>query len=461
MAVQPPTNGVVIPAELGYSVDSLEYVVTVGLGTPPVAQTVVIDSGSDFAWVQCMPCDSGKKDPPFDPRRSSTYAPIPCDSDACRNISDYMGNGCKVDDDPCGFALSYADGSNSTGVYSRDKLTLAPGVAVEGFRFGCSHDQERWTDMSDGLVGLGSSPESLVSQASPSHGGAFSYCLPPTASSTGFLALGRPSNTSGFVFTPMLPSDHVAVFYRVTLTGISVAGRPLDVPPAAFPHGGYGMILDSGTVVTWLPAVPYAAMREAFRRAMAAYPLAPPIHPVDTCYNLTGYSNVTVPSVALAFMGGATVELDNPSGILVEGCLAFAGLRPDDHGNGVIGNVNQRTFELTSGCRVAAHLEEDSSHKVHDPIFNPSKSDTYAAIPCRDKECTATAGKCHSSGTCIYKVKYGDGSSTSGVLSHETLLLMSLRALHGFVFGSGEKNLGLFDVDGFIGLGHGKFSLSS
>ncbi|KAF8657344.1 hypothetical protein HU200_060112 [Digitaria exilis] len=220
-----------------------------------------------------------------------------------------------------------------------------------GLPLRCSHDQELWTDMSDGLIGLGSSPESLVSQASPSHGGAFSYCLPPTASSTGFLALGRPSNTSGFVFTPMHPSDHVAVFYRVTHTGISVAGQPLDVPPAAFPHGGYGMILDSGTVVTWLPAAPYAALREAFRRAMAAYPLAPPIHPVDTFYNLTGYSSVTVPSVALAFMGGATVELGNPSGILVEdkttaiGRLAFMD-GPAAISFSIVGNIEQRSAEV-------------------------------------------------------------------------------------------------------------------
>ena len=345
-AVGSPDNGEVIPAELAHS---LEYVVTVGFGTPAIPQTVVVDSGSDFAWVQCKPCDSSEcdpqKDPLFDPRKSPTYAPVPCDSGACRNISYNEGNGC-TGEKLCGFALSYADGSNSTGVYSSDKLTLAPGVAVEGFRFCCAHGRGGWDNMSAGLIGFGNSPESLVSQAAPSYGGAFSYCLPPTGSAAGFLALGRPGDASGFALTPMHPSAHVVVFYKVTLTGISVAGRPLDVPPSAFPHGDYGMILDSGTVVTVLPAAPYAALRAAFRRAMAAYPPAPPIHPADTCYNLTGYGNVTVPGVALTFLGGATVELDNPGGILVEGCLAFSGLRPDNHGNGVIGNVNQRAFEV-------------------------------------------------------------------------------------------------------------------
>jgi hypothetical protein len=68
MAVGSPDNGVVVLAELGYSINSLEYVVMVGFGTPAVPQIVIIDSGSD-------------------------------------------------------------------------KLTLAPGVAVEGFRFGCGHGQ--------------------------------------------------------------------------------------------------------------------------------------------------------------------------------------------------------------------------------------------------------------------------------------------------------------------------------
>ncbi|KAL6596623.1 hypothetical protein ACP70R_047266 [Stipagrostis hirtigluma subsp. patula] len=343
------SNGVVIPAELGYSVDSLEYVVTVGFGTPAAPQTVLMDTGSDFSWIQCAPCDSGEcyrqKDPLFDPRNSSTYAPVPCDSGACKSISEDYGDACR-DGSRCGFRLSYADGTNASGVYSSDKLTLAPGGVVENFRFGCGHGQEGAYDLYDGVIGLGPMPESLVSQASPAYGGAFSYCLPPTRSSAGFLALGRPSDTtSGFVFTPMHMSDHVPPFYRVTLTGISVGGRRLDVPPEVFPHGEYGMIVDTGTVVTVLPATAYAALRTAFRRSMAAYPVAPPMGRVDTCYNLAGYSNVTVPSVALAFLGGATVDLDVPSGILVEGCLAFAGAT-SDHGNGVIGNVNQRTLEV-------------------------------------------------------------------------------------------------------------------
>ncbi|RLM54540.1 protein ASPARTIC PROTEASE IN GUARD CELL 2-like [Panicum miliaceum] len=297
-----------IPTHLGGSVDSLEYVVTVGLGTPAVPQVLLMDTGSDVSRVQCAPCNSTQcypqKDPLLDPSKSSTY---------------------------CGYAVEYGDGSKTRGVYSNETLTLAPGVTVKDFHFGCGHDQRGDNDKYDGLVGLGGAPESLVVQTSSLYGGAFSYCLPVQNSKAGFLALGAPSaNATGFVFTPMRHLPDVATFYMVTLTGISVGGKQLDVPPSAF-RGG--MIIDSGTVVTGLPHTAYNALQAAFRKAMAAYPLLPN-GDLDTCYNFTGYSNVTV-----------TIDLDVPNGILLEDCLAFHESGPDV-GLGIIGNVNQRTLEV-------------------------------------------------------------------------------------------------------------------
>jgi len=45
-----------LPTRLGTSLDSLEYVVTLGLGMPAVTQMLLIDSGSDISWVQCRRC---------------------------------------------------------------------------------------------------------------------------------------------------------------------------------------------------------------------------------------------------------------------------------------------------------------------------------------------------------------------------------------------------------------------
>ena len=138
-----------------------------------------------------------------------------------------------------------------------------------------------------------------------------------------------------------------ATFYVLNLTGISVGGKQLDIPPAVFSKSN-GMIIDSSTVITELLRTAYAALRSAFRSAMSAYPLIlpPPNQGLDTCYNLTSFSNVTVPTVALTFDGGATMELDVPDGILLEGCLAFQESGPDDLFPGILGNVNQRTFEV-------------------------------------------------------------------------------------------------------------------
>ncbi|XP_004966942.2 aspartyl protease family protein At5g10770 [Setaria italica] len=338
-----------IPTSLGAAVDSLEYVVTLGFGTPAVQQTVLIDTGSDLSWVQCKPCDSTacypQKDPLFDPTASSTYAPVPCDSNACKALADGGYNdGCtnRTDSSLCQYGIEYGNADTTVGVYSTETLTLKPGVAIRNFSFGCGLRQQGTFDKFDGLLGLGGAPESLVSQTAGTYGGAFSYCLPPGNTTTGFLALGAPSNnTADFLFTPLHSSPEGPTFYVVTMTGISVGGKKLDIPPAVFSRG---MIIDSGTVITGLPETAYSALRTAFRSAMSAYPLLPPKEDLDTCYNFTGFSNVTVPTVSLTFDGDVTIDLDAPSGILLDDCLAFVGAGSDD--TGIIGNVNQRTFEV-------------------------------------------------------------------------------------------------------------------
>ncbi|KAM0903104.1 hypothetical protein ACQ4PT_018896 [Festuca glaucescens] len=192
------------------AVDSLEYVVTLGIGTPAVQQTVLIDTGSDLSWVQCKPCNSPQcypqKDPLFDPTNSSSFRPIPCGTAACKQlVVDGYDNGCTNSSTAgapslCGYAIEYGNGAITTGVYGTETLAINAGVSLSKFGFGCGSNQHGPYDRFDGLLGLGGAPESLVSQ----YGAAFSYCLPPTSSSAGFLTLAPPANnTAGFVFTPM------------------------------------------------------------------------------------------------------------------------------------------------------------------------------------------------------------------------------------------------------------------
>nr|CAB3469293.1 unnamed protein product [Digitaria exilis] len=344
-----------IPTKLGCSLNTLEYVVTVGLGTPAITQTVHIDTGSDITWVQCRPCPATtchtQKDKLFNPAMSATYFAFGCRSAACRSLRrDLYNNGCSRHRRHCQYIVKYGDGSNTTGTYSSDKLTLISNHAVvDHFQFGCSHVTQLFTgDKADGLMDLGGGLPSLVSQMKTK---AFSYCLPPAASYSGFLTLGVPpppprmSSTNKFAMTPMYRSDVVDTFYLVRLQGIAVAGRRLRVPSSAFTAGA---VMDSGTMITRLPETAYRALRAAFRKEMRMYKRVSSSTILDTCFNFSaaagGEDDVKVPSVELVFERGATVELDR-SGIILDGCLAFASTG-DDESAGIIGNVQQRTHEV-------------------------------------------------------------------------------------------------------------------
>jgi hypothetical protein len=343
-----------VPTTLGTSLNTLEYVITVGIGSPAVTQTMLIDTGSDVSWVQCKPCSQchSQADPLFDPSSSSTYSPFACSSAACAQLG-REGNGCS--NSQCQYIVTYGDGSSTTGTYSSDTLALGSST-LGNFQFGCSHVESGFNDQTAGLMGLGGGAQSLASQTAGTFGTAFSYCLPPTSSSSGFLTLGAATGSSGFVRTPMLRSSQAITFYGVRLQAIRVGGRQLNIPSYAF---SAGTIMDSGTVITRLPRTAYSALSSAFKAGMRQYPRAPPSSILDTCFDFSGQSSVTIPTVALVFSGGAVVNLD-ASGIILDNCLAFAG-NSDDRSFGIIGNVQQRTFEVlydvggsTVGFRAAA-----------------------------------------------------------------------------------------------------------
>ncbi|EES06163.1 hypothetical protein SORBI_3004G013700 [Sorghum bicolor] len=356
------SHAMTVPTTLGTSLDTLEYVITVRLGSPPgKSQTMLIDTGSDISWVRCKPCWQQCRpqvDPLFDPSLSSTYSPFSCSSAACAQLfQEGNANGCSSSGQ-CQYIAMYGDGSvGTTGTYSSDTLALGSNsntVVVSKFRFGCSHAETGITGLTAGLMGLGGGAQSLVSQTAGTFGTtAFSYCLPPTPSSSGFLTLGAAGTSSaGFVKTPMLRSSQVPAFYGVRLEAIRVGGRQLSIPTTVF---SAGMIMDSGTVVTRLPPTAYSSLSSAFKAGMKQYPPAPSSAGggfLDTCFDMSGQSSVSMPTVALVFSGagGAVVNLD-ASGILLQMetssifCLAFVATS-DDGSTGIIGNVQQRTFQV-------------------------------------------------------------------------------------------------------------------
>ncbi|KAI6692011.1 hypothetical protein NL676_019721 [Syzygium grande] len=65
--------------------ESVENVVTVGIGLTQSNLTLAFNTGSELTWTQCKPCSScyPQSDPIFDPSHSSSYANTPCTLPFC------------------------------------------------------------------------------------------------------------------------------------------------------------------------------------------------------------------------------------------------------------------------------------------------------------------------------------------------------------------------------------------
>ncbi|KAF8657743.1 hypothetical protein HU200_059903 [Digitaria exilis] len=359
------TSKAQVPVTSGAKLRTLNYVATVGLGSGEA--TVIVDTASELTWVQCKPCDSchDQQDPLFDPSSSPSYSSVPCNSSSCDALQVATGSvsgssssspACGGAAAACSYTLSYRDGSYSRGVLARDRLSLA-GEAIDGFVFGCgTSNQGAPFGGTSGLMGLGRSDLSLVSQTMGQFGGVFSYCLPlKDSGSSGSLVLGDDSsvykNSTPIVYASMVSGDPLlqGPFYFLNLTGITVGGQ--EVASSSGFTTASKVIVDSGTVITTLVPSIYDAVREEFVRQLAEYPPAPAFSILDTCFNMTGLREVQVPSVKLVFDGGVEVEVDS-GGVLYfvssdssQVCLAMAALR-SEYETSIIGNYQQKNLRV-------------------------------------------------------------------------------------------------------------------
>ncbi|KAK9124703.1 hypothetical protein Sjap_014305 [Stephania japonica] len=339
-----------VPVQSGRSLGTGNYVVRVGFGTPKSDLLLVFDTGSDFTWIQCQPCAKScydQQDPIFNPSNSKSYTNVTCTSQLCGpklRSATSATPGCASS--TCVYGIQYGDQSFSVGFFGSETITLGQDV-FPNFFFGCGQNNQGLFGKSAGLLGLGRNSLSFVSQTAAKYGSVFSYCLPGSSSSTGTLKFGSSPYPPAVKFTPMLSRPDGPSFYFLDLIGISVGGYKLGISGSVFATGG--TIIDSGTVITRLPPAAYEALRGAFKKAMAKYPLGKPLSILDTCYDFTGYSTVTIPKIGLFFSPGIEVGVD-PSGVLVAAsisqvCLAFAANgNPSDVG--IYGNKQQVKLDV-------------------------------------------------------------------------------------------------------------------
>ncbi|KAF0904261.1 hypothetical protein E2562_033025 [Oryza meyeriana var. granulata] len=189
-APAPAVAGVTVPATgtpISVAPGALEYRILVGYGTPAQQYPVAFDTNFGASLLRCKPCFAGAPcDPAFHPSRSSSFATVPCGSPECSSRW-CMESSCPV-------TVKFWNTTVANGTLIRDTLTLSPSATFAGFTFGCMEfgAAAETFDAAVGLIDLSRSSHSLASRAisKGTTTAAFSYCLPSSTSSRGFLSVG-------------------------------------------------------------------------------------------------------------------------------------------------------------------------------------------------------------------------------------------------------------------------------
>ncbi|XP_021760291.1 aspartyl protease family protein 2-like [Chenopodium quinoa] len=336
----------------GLAQGSGEYFTRLGVGSPPRYMYMVLDTGSDIVWLQCSPCKRcyDQTDQVFNPAQSGSFRPIPCRSKICQQLDQ---PGCAVRGNRCAYQVSYGDGSFTMGEFASETMTFRR-TKVPNVALGCGHDNEGLFVGAAGLLGLGRGKLSFPSQTGNRFGNKFSYCLVDRSASSkpSSVVFGASAVSRNAVFTPLIPNPKLDTFYYVELLGFSVGGtRVPGITGELFKidrTGNGGIILDSGTSVTRLTRPAYIALRDAFRAGASSLKTASGFSLFDTCFDLSGKTEVRVPTVVMHF-NGADISLPANNYLIpvdTSGrfCFAFAGTMS---GLSIIGNIQQQGIRVS------------------------------------------------------------------------------------------------------------------
>ncbi|CAI8594833.1 unnamed protein product [Vicia faba] len=337
------------PVSSGTGQGSGEYFTRLEVGQPAKPYYMVLDTGSDVNWIQCKPCSEcyQQTDPIYDPTTSSTYESLTCEAQQCQKLE---VSACRSGN--CLYQVNYGDGSFTVGEYMTETMSFGSSGSINRVAIGCGHDNEGLFVGAAGLLGLGGGALSLTSQIKAS---SFSYCLVDRNSDKSSTLEFNSLKPADSVTAPLLRNSKLDTFYYVQLTGMSVGGNMVSVPPEIFSvdqSGSGGIIVDSGTAITRLQTQAYNSVRDEFKRLTQNLRSAEGIALFDTCYDLSNLQSVRVPTVSFHFGGDKVWNLPaknylipvDSSGIF---CFAFA---PTSSALSIIGNVQQQ------GTRVSFDL---------------------------------------------------------------------------------------------------------
>ncbi|KAA8531100.1 hypothetical protein F0562_005809 [Nyssa sinensis] len=324
-----------------------EFLMKLAIGTPPETYAAIMDTGSDLIWTQCKPCKQcfDQSTPVFNPSKSSSFSKLSCSSKLCEALpASTCGDGCE-------YLYTYGDYSSTQGVLAAETFTFDK-VSIPKIAFGCGEDNEgSGFDQGAGLVGLGRGPLSLVSQLGEPK---FAYCLTSiddTKTSTllmGSLASVNSTNQSAIKTTPLIQNPSQPSFYYLSLEGITVGGTPLTIKKSTFAlneDGSGGLIIDSGTTVTYLEESAFDLVKKEFISQIQLSVDNSGSTGLDLCFTLpSGTTGVEVPKLVFHF-AGADLELPGENYMIADSsvgllCLAMG----SSSGMSIFGNVQQQNI---------------------------------------------------------------------------------------------------------------------
>lgn len=247
------------------------YFADLWVGTPPVKQTVIVDTGSRltaFPCTGCIECGS-HLDPYFDYHNSTTARLVGCNGDQfCRSCENEL----------CTYRTSYAEGSSIAGILVEDLMmfgdSLDPSFQTRS-TFGCHYLETKLfkTQEADGIMGLAHSDRNGKSIIDSMYAAQeitqdiFSLCL---AHYGGFMVLGG-FNSSAHLQPVKWVDMMDGNFYGVHFQGVSIGPTRLPLLESDFGHVyGTGSILDSGTTFVYLTTPVYLKLWEYFEAYCSA-----------------------------------------------------------------------------------------------------------------------------------------------------------------------------------------------
>ncbi|KAJ3680728.1 hypothetical protein LUZ60_017006 [Juncus effusus] len=194
-----------------------------------------------------------------------------------------------------------------------------------------------------GLVGLGRSGLSLISQLGSSVGKKFSYCLVPRTSNSvsSKLSIGANDVASdpNVQSTNLIHVSNTDTFYTVKLHGIKVGDKDVKVTENL-------IIIDSGTTLNLLNSDVVSQVVSILEKSISLPRVPDENFPL--CFNASSVKTIDFPGIDFKFgvSGEATVKMGpNNAFVWLEGgkaCLAIAASEDVQ----IIGNVMQQNLHV-------------------------------------------------------------------------------------------------------------------